>query len=871
MGEMDFSQMKVLLTPMGLIRKATTSSVALNHQIIIVETIKRILMAPSLCSLSHMYQIQHCLSQSLLVIQSGIQQGPQLKDEATLRSLKALKDQIDQLSATFKMKIKATEKSSQQFRMQFVLTRPTLLGNMNDLQSASFSFDPSSVCAYNSDLRQLVELMTIEVSSDFHRNGMTSPKQKYSSPDNIILDEAVILNIMLQYCRDSMKVKNVPGIIIGDVTENVPSLTDERNITINLFSSVELCGIMIGYLIDNDSRTLNQHSMISSVIFQLGSNLTKKIRNTNFEDIVDEEISSLVVELIFTISIISSLYFRRKLHDSIGNNDDMTFDVGTGSDHFCVLECHELLSWLLSICCAVRAIPNHKLKNPYNLKNGDSQLENEQKSCETEIVKNVMDNNLLKFGDGNSIIQSSLFQYFIRPLFYENYDASILLTFSRYCSDYLNSDMKNGFQATNKNENRKILLNSTDAFSREVDHVFFSFNSAHRTAIIAFTEYCSSPKLFFSVYGLQSCFIKSLCKIVENRTEVYEIVDSGRNMYERENLRESDGNSLNNSYIDSHSNTLSNNNSCGDSSNSIHDSINTALIINSNGTKNAHNNNDDITVDHDKEKYTQQYPNSFQTSDPSRIKKNTDQAVSIGNAYTIVSTAARIILRTESELFLRILCDSVSCSISLEVEKAKKIKKVRNISVSKNDCTFLGQNMEIEKKSGNAREYSEEVSINAGHSSIEHSSEEHSSDSTCELNIVEPIINFLFAVTQDIGISTSDLLLSMIKPLNYHPHPHTETNSLPFNPKNDPENPKPQSFDPQNPDPKIFDLKNFDPKKPDPKSAPERSDPHNPEVFSSIENISREYGGGFLISATILLSVTDVNRSEEVHKLMKNM
>ena len=66
-------------------------------------------------------------------------------------------------------------------------------------------------------------------------------------------------------------------------------------------------------------------------------------------------------------------------------------------------------------------------------------------------------------------------------------------------------------------------------------------------------------------------------------------------------------------------------------------------------------------------------------------------------------------------------------------------------------------------------------------------------------------------------------------------------------------------------------LKNFDPKKPDPKSAPERSDPHNPEVFSSIENISCEYGGGYLISATVLLSVTDVNRSEEVHKLMKNM
>ena len=302
-------------------------------------------------------------------------------------------------------------------------------------------------------------------------------------------------------------------------------------------------------------------------------------------------------------------------------------------------------------------------------------------------------------------------------------------------------------------------------------------------------------------------------------------------------------------------------------------SIEATLINNPNGVKKAHNNNNDITLDHDKEKHTQQYPNSFQTLDPSRIKKNTNQAVNIGNAYTIVSTAARIIFRTESELFLRILCDSVSCSISLEVEKAKK---VRNIPVSKNDCTILGQKIENEKKSGNALEYSEEVSINAEHSSKEyssekHSSEDHSSDSTCELNIVEPIINFLFAVTQDIGITTSDLLLSMIKSINYHPDTHTETGSLPFNPKNDPENPKPQSFDPQNPDPKIFDLKNFDPNKPDPKSAPERSDPHNPEVYSSIENISCEYAGGFLISATVLLSVTDANRSEEVHKLVKNI
>ena len=94
-------------------------------------------------------------------------------------------------------------------------------------------------------------------------------------------------------------------------------------------------------------------------------------------------------------------------------------------------------------------------------------------------------------------------------------------------------------------------------------------------------------------------------------------------------------------------------------------------------------------------------------------------------------TSAKKIFPRDPELFLRILCDSLSCSIAIEIEKKTKFMETKNKNENKN--------------------------------SKEYSSEEDSAEVVPQLNIIEPMIYLLFDIAVEIGVNISTILSSMLK------------------------------------------------------------------------------------------------------------
>ena len=434
----------------GLTRFAAAPFITRSCQQAFIKTIKRLMMDPYFSRLSQMTPILSCLQRCASMLQSndysedGKVVGPD--------RLSVLRDQVAQLAAIFSSKIFIAHESYELFRIQFMSKPPIIIGHFDESLPKLFVYNYQSVREFNADLAPLLEYFDSSIQSPL------SEKRRMSSSKMKLIEEEFFLTLTLNYCKE----KSAQKLFF-------PAINAGRHKSVSLIKPERLPGIMLAYLI-NAMPIKNRSPCISSVVFKLGSNLQKSIKNVNFESDNDKKLASIIVELVYNIftacSIYVNLFQYSKNIDKNDRNVDEESKVSTND--FALDECHELLSWSFSL-----AFSNKKFAEKYS----ESRIN--PKEASESINQNCNLSSLNSGVPANeedihcSIFQSALFQYIISNIFTENDEKKrekFVSVLSSKSSNYLNFNLMNNFNFYDGNCN---LSNCTEAFHEVVGSVLY--------------------------------------------------------------------------------------------------------------------------------------------------------------------------------------------------------------------------------------------------------------------------------------------------------------------------------------------------------------------------------------------------------------
>ena len=693
----------------GLTKFAAAPFINRSCQQAVIKTIKRLMMDPYFNRLSQMIPIFLCLKCCGSVLQSNDYSEDGKVVEAD--RLSVLRDQVAQLAAIFSSKICIAHESHELFRMQSIYKPPIIIGHFGESLPKLFVYSYQSVCEFNADLTPLLEYFDSSIQSPL------SNKKGISSSKMTLIEEELFLLLTLNYCKEKSAKKLFFPTIYLDLEGNIG-----RHENDSLIRPERLSGIMLAYLI-NAIPMKDRSSCISSVVFKLGSNLQKSINNVNFESDNDKNVSSILVELVYNIFSACSIYVNvfqySKNTDKNDRNVNEKHKVSTND--FALDECHELLSWSFSLAFSNKNFTKKSSQFRINPSEKDKSI---NQDCNLSLLNTISTNSGLNANEDGihySIFQSALFQFIISNIFNENDEMKrdeFISVLGEKSSNYLNLNLTNNlnFYDGNNNKNSKNLSNCMEAFHEVVGSVLYPLNLAHQSAIISLSEYHSNSKLFFSFYCLQCCFIFYFCSII----------DESKNF----NKMKTDNCGNDQNYTDNKVDDNYNNNDNNDHDNSNNDNNN------SKENKEYNDNLNRIIIP--------MYTTNNQSS-KANIKNCTNLRLKRGTAFTFIVTSAKKILPRDPELFLRILCDSLSCSIAIEIEKKIKFMETKN-----------GNN--------NSKEH-----FSPEDSSQEDSFKDDSTEVIPQFNIIEQMVYLLFDIADELGINISTILSCVLKNEKFDP------------------------------------------------------------------------------------------------------
>ena len=871
-----------MIDSVGLVRVAAIPFIKNNCQQLIVSAIKRLIMDPYFNRLPQMLPLLLCLKNCAFILQHPDYRELGLVVEANKLSL--LRDQVTQLAAIFNSKIDTANKSYERFRMQFMYKPPILIGYSSKSWSKQFTYENQSVFAFDVELSPLLEYLSSSIQISDHGNKPVS-KEGLPSSEIILIGEESFLNLALSFCKENSRKTFLPIAINNDF--KCSSRRDSRH---SQLIPAKISGIMLAYLI-NAIPLNNRSSCISSVVFILGSNLHKSIRNIDFQSVNNEEMKSIIIEIIYTISLACSIYFN--LFQDTKSDDknergaaEQKSEINTkiNIDNSALDDCHELLSWSLSLIFSNKNISKYYLDSTINSIDVKEPLNQETIQCHTSSFS--MNTGSPEKGENyssQSIFQYAVFLFLFQPGLKGQNRRKKFLFLCEKSLNYLNLNMKNNFdnkKINRNNENTLHLLNSTEAFHEVVCSVLYPICSRHRNAIKFLSESYPNPKLFFSLYCLQCCFILSICSAVEHRLDecndddnrvptnnINNVPRNNINHVPRNNIDHVPRNNIDNiprnngdNYDDDgfdngslgHLSSSCDNDSDDDDSNNNNDDDNNnddknnknGNGNNDNNGKNNHtssndnnnndNNNGNNNADHDynnnnnnnnsidventnncnnrknKDRVTITVSTTKYSSLKNKMKNSAILRINRNEVFSIISMSALRMIPADRELFCRILCDSFSCAIEIEIKKERKIIDVeKRKKKKKKDNNILNKNIQS--------------LLCKEHSLKESYCQEYNQRS----NIIESIMILLFDVAEEIKISLSMILSASIKSKNYHP------------------------------------LKGNSPQSPGVSKNLKSTTSEN-AAYCKILEMSSELGSGFLPSAIVLLGLGDGNRSQEV-------